>query len=123
MGLVVVAILVALAVSHAVAAEPMPKGHRLLIEHGLQIHGMATKDDVFHLQTYRDANYTAINWLFEANTLQHGAAPGFAWARWVVDESQMPPRAGHNEESYMSRLIALSLGDEKDLNNEKVREP
>ncbi len=84
---------------------------------------MATKDDVFHLDTYKNANYTAINWLFEANVSQHGAAPGFPWARWVGDESQMPPRAGHNEEPFIPRLVALSLGDEKDLNDPAVREP
>jgi hypothetical protein len=106
----------------AQAAE-LSKGHRLLIEHGLQIQGMVTKDDLFHLQTYKDANYTAINWLFEADVSRQGPAPGFPWARWVGDESQMPPRAGHNEEPYLSRLIALSLGDEKNLNDEKVREP
>ena len=83
-----IAILVALAVSPAVSqvrAAELSKGHRLLIEHGLQIQGMATKDDVFHLQTYRDANYTAINWLFEADVSKHGPAPGFPSAntlRW-----------------------------------------
>jgi hypothetical protein len=107
----------------AQAPAALPKGHRLLIEHGLQIQGMATKDDVFHLATYRDANYTAINWLFESNVALHGEAPGFAWARWVGDEAQMPPRAGQNEERYMPQLVALSLGDEKDLNNPAVRDP
>jgi hypothetical protein len=101
----------------------LPKGHRLLIEHGFQIQGMSTKDDVFHLQTYKDANYTAINWLWDADVSKHGDAPGFPWARWVGDESQMPPRAGHNEQPYLLRLVALSLGDEKDLNDPKVREP
>ena len=105
------------------AHPDLPKGHRLLIEHGLQIHGMVTKDDLFHLETYANANYTAINWLWEANPSRHGAAPGFPWARWVADESQMPPRDGAGEEPFLSKLIALSLGDEKDLNDPAVREP
>ena len=115
-------VVVVLAASVAHAAE-LPKGHRLLIEHGFQIQGMATKDDVFHLDTYRNAHYTAINWLWDADVSKHGPAPGFPWARWVGDESQMPPRAGTNEQAYMPRLVALSLGDEKDLNDPKVREP
>ena len=119
----VVIIVVLLAATSPMRAAELPKGHRLLIEHGLQIQGMVTKDDVFHLQTYKDANYTAINWLFEADTSKQGPPPGFAWARWVGDESQMPPRAGANEEPYMPRLLALSLGDEKNLNDDKVREP
>src|SRR5918993_1514906 len=85
-------------------AADLPKGHRLLIEHGFQIQGMATKDDVFHLKTYAEANYTAINWLWDANLSHHGPAPGFPWARWVGDESQMPPRAGSGEQAYMARL-------------------
>ena len=121
-----VIVCIALILPDAVAAQlpsSLSKGHRLLIENGLQIQGMATKDDVFHFQTYQDANYTAINWLWEANISQHGAAPGFPWARWVGEESQMPPWAGKGEEPYMSKLLALSLGDEKDLNNPAVRDP
>jgi hypothetical protein len=104
-------------------AATLSKGNQLLIQNGLQIQGMATKDDVFHLQTYEDANYTAINWLWDLNTSLHGAAPGFPWARWVHDQSEMPPRAGANEEPYLSKLVALSLGDEKNLNDPAVRDP
>src|SRR5215207_6106413 len=99
-----VALLLATAAAPSRGAE-LSKGHRLLIEHGFQIQGMATKDDVFHLQTYQAANYTAINWLWDANVSHHGAAPGFAWARWVGDASQMPPRAGGGEEPFMPRLV------------------
>lgn len=70
------------------------KGHRILQRRGLQVQGMVTRDDVFHLDTYRNANYSAINWLWESNPSQHGPAPGFPWARWVGDESQMPARVG-----------------------------
>jgi hypothetical protein len=115
--------LVVLVVASMAPAAELSKGHRLLIEYGFQIQGMATKDDVFHLDTYKNANYTAINWLWDADVSKHGPAPGFAWARWVGDESQMPPRAGTNEQPYIPRLVALSLGDEKDLNDPKVREP
>jgi hypothetical protein len=123
MRLLSVAILVALTAADAGAAV-LSKGHRLLIEHGLQIQGMATKDDVFHLQTYKDANYTAINWLFDSDVSKHGdAPPGFPWTRWAADEAHVPPLAGSGEERFMSRLIAVSLGDEKNLNDEKVRDP
>jgi hypothetical protein len=118
----ILVVLLAASLAPARAAE-LSKGHRLLIEHGFQIQGMATKDDVFHLDTYRAANYTAINWLWDADVSKHGPALGFPWARWVGDDSQMPPRAGANEQAYMPRLVALSLGDEKDLNDPKVREP
>lgn len=103
------------------SAATLGKGHRILLEHGFQIQGMATRDDVFNRDTYFDANYTAINWIWEANLAHHGPAPGVPWARWVGDPSQMPPVDG--EGPYMGKLLALSLGDEKDLNDPAVREP
>lgn len=98
----------------------LPKGFRLLIEHGFQIQGMATKDDVFHPETYRGAGYTAINWLGESDVSKHGAAPGMAWSRWAHDKEHMPPVGG--EGPYMSRLVSVSLWDEPDLNSEKIRQ-
>src|SRR4051794_40753283 len=73
------------------ARAQISKGHRLLIEHGFQIQGMVTKDDVFHLETYQKANYTAINWLFQSDPAKHGKAPGFPWGRWCGNENEMPP--------------------------------
>jgi hypothetical protein len=37
------------------------KGHRILIERGLQIQGMVTRDDVFHLSTY-GFSLVALGW-------------------------------------------------------------
>src|SRR5688572_17632119 len=45
----------------------LSKGHTILIERGLQVQGMVTKDDVFHLDVYEGANYTTINWLWQSN--------------------------------------------------------
>ena len=102
-------------------AGELSKGHRLLIEHGFQIQGMVSRDHPFSLDTYRAANYTAINWIWAADVSKHGPAPGFPWARWIGDEKEMPPLAA--EKPYMPRLVALSYGDEKDLNDPAVREP
>lgn len=117
--------LLAVSLSAAVAsvcpAQSLPKANRILLERGLQIQGMATKDDVFHLDTYKAANYTAINWLFDANPAKHGPPPGFPWARWVSDQAHMPPVG--DESAYMPNLVAMSLGDEKNLNDPAVRDP
>src|SRR4051812_35627902 len=67
-------------------AQELPKGFKLLIDHGFQIQGMATKDDVFHLDTYKAANYTAINWLGESDVSKHGPLPGIPWSRWAHDK-------------------------------------
>src|SRR2546426_725864 len=62
------------------------KGSLILIDRGLQVQGMVTKDDVFHLSTYSNANYTSIHWLWDSNPSLMGAVPGFPWSRWAGDE-------------------------------------
>lgn len=37
------------------------KGQLILIDRGLQVQGMVTRDDVFHLSTYSNANYTSLH--------------------------------------------------------------
>jgi hypothetical protein len=101
-------------------AAELSKGFRLLVEHGFQIQGLVTKDDVFHIQTYLSANYTTMDWLGESNITMHGRPPGLPWGRWASDPEHMPPLG--DEKSYMSRLISVSLGDEPDLNNPAVRQ-
>lgn len=108
------------------AQGTLPKGQQLLIEQGLQIHGVTAPYDPFHLNTYQSANYTAINWLWDSNVSQHGTAPGeMPWARWVRNRAEMPPLAttpfGPNEGPYMDKLVALQLGDETNLNDDNVR--
>jgi hypothetical protein len=112
------ALLAILIAAPSTAIAEIGKGHRILIERGLQTQGMVTKDDVFHLDTYRNANYSAINWLWESNASLHGPAPGYPWARWVGAENQMPEAA---EQPYLSRLVALQLGDEWHLNDTALR--
>lgn len=101
------------------APAQVSKGNLILLERGLQIQGMVTKDDVFHLHTYSNANYTAINWLWDANPSLMGTSPGFPWSRWVRNESELPPLAG--ESAHLGQLVTLQLGDEANLNNDTIR--
>ena len=105
--------------SGVTAAAELSKGQLILIKRGLQIQGLVTRDDVFHLNTYSNANYTSIQWLWDSNPSQMGAAPGFPWSRWVSDPTNMPPVG--SESSYMSQLISLQLGDELNLNDATIR--
>jgi hypothetical protein len=98
----------------------LSKGHLILINRGLQVQGMVTKDDAFHLTTYSNANYTSIHWLWDSNPSLMGAAPGFPWSRWAGDETKVPPLTG--EAPYMSQLVTLQLGDEWELNNVALRD-
>lgn len=53
-----------------------------------------------------------------------GNPPGFPWARWVADETQMPPQLtpyGGDETPFLSQLLALQLGDEWNLNDATTR--
>jgi hypothetical protein len=84
-----IAVLTSLAAN--AGAQELSKATRILIERGLQIQGLVTPDDVFHLETYKAAGYTSINWLWTSDVSKHGAAPGFPWARWVRYEKILPP--------------------------------
>jgi len=113
-----------LGVGASTGRAELSKGHRILIQRGLQTQGMVTANDVFNLATYQNANYSAINWLWDSNVTLHGAAPGFPWVRWVGDENQMPGAPGPTaaESPYVSQLVALQLGDEWHLNYPAVRD-
>jgi hypothetical protein len=110
----------ALLLGSAVAASAqLSKGHLILIKRGLQVQGMVTKDDVFHLNTYTNARYTSIHWLWTSSPSQMGPAPGYPWSRWVSDEANIPPVG--TEGPYMPQLMTLQLGDEWNLNDATLR--
>ena len=102
------------------AQTTLSKGHRILIERGLQIQGMVTPDDVFNLTTYSNAGYTSIHWLWGSNPSLMGPPPGFPWSRWIGSESNMPPQGG--EAAFLPQLVSMQLGDEWDLNNPALRD-
>lgn len=101
------------------AEAAVSKGQLILIDRGLQVQGMVTRDDVFHLSTYSNANYTSVHWLWDSSPAQLGTAPGFPWSRWAGDEAKVPPLTG--EAPYMSQLVTLQLGDEWNLNDAATR--
>ena len=114
------------------------KGNLILIERGLQIQGLVHPDNYFHLDTYSNANYTAVNFLWNSTgnlgpiSTFVGDTPGFPWARWVSDETNMPTmgvgQTGNgdsfsrtNEIPYTNQLVSIQLGDEWNLNDDTVR--
>ncbi|MGB7159053.1 MAG: PEP-CTERM sorting domain-containing protein [Tepidisphaeraceae bacterium] len=102
----------------APATAQISKGHQILIDRGLQVQGMVTTGDNFHIDTYKNANYSTVNWLWESNFAQLGTEQNFPWARWVGDESTMPAGA---EVAHAGSMVALQLGDEWNLNDDAVR--
>ncbi|HEX4588949.1 MAG TPA: hypothetical protein VH120_03410, partial [Gemmataceae bacterium] len=49
------------ALASAAQAQSVPKGFQVLIDQGLQVQGMVTNYDPFHLSTYQEANYSSVN--------------------------------------------------------------
>ena len=101
------------------ARAQVSKANQILINRGLQVQGMVTSGDIFHLNNYSNANYTSINWLGTSNPSLQGTAPGFPWARWAMDETQVPPQG--SEAPYASQLVTIQLGDEWNLNDDATR--
>src|SRR5437588_8973344 len=111
------------------ADAQISKGNQILINRGLQLQGLSQDDCVLTLSKYTNANYTSIQWdnspgAHSSRPDWMGPAPGFPWGRWVWDTTQMPPQItpyGGDETAYMSRLLALQLGDEWNLNDGPTR--
>lgn len=118
----------------------LSKGHRILIEKGLQVQGLCIDDNFVTLSTYSNANYTSFCWLNEytddgSGQMQPthssrpdwmGTPPGvLPWARWVRHETLMAPHMtpyGGDETPFMPQLMAMQLGDEWNLNDDTVRD-
>jgi hypothetical protein len=107
----------------------LSKGHRILIKRGLQLQGLSQDDCYLTLVTYSNANYTSIDWINSPGTHSSrpdwmGPPPGFPWARWAADETQMPPQItpyGGDETPYTNQLLAITLADEWNLNDDATR--
>jgi hypothetical protein len=114
------------------------KGNLILLDRGLQIHGMVTPDNWFHPDTFSNANYTTVDFLGESTgnlgppSVFLGSAPGSPWGRWAADETRMPtegigqtgngdsfPRS--NEIPYTNQLVAIQMGDEWNINDDTIR--
>src|SRR5438128_2605537 len=101
------------ATAHGQDLSNLDKGHRLLIQNGLQVIGLVTTSDPFHLATYQNANYTSILWWADSDP---SAAPNTPWVRSVFDQSNMPHLVPSENGAYLSKLVGVSLGDEQNLN-------
>jgi hypothetical protein len=118
---------VVLLLAPAARAE-MSKGHRILLERGLQIQAQAfyhradvgVDDYVFDPRPYLTANFTSINWHDKPlDPAFHAAHPAFPWARWFTKTGDTDLAA--HELPYKDHLIALQYKDENSLNNPDVR--
>ncbi|HVT28925.1 MAG TPA: hypothetical protein VHE81_13000, partial [Lacipirellulaceae bacterium] len=117
-ALIVAASVAFLAARPAAAQIPasLDKGHRLLLEQGLQIQAMVTPYPVhFDLDLWAQSNFTAVQWQWNANHLElMGSAPGLPWGEWVNFDYSQPTSA---EMPYAPNLVSLQCYDELDMSN------
>lgn len=112
-------ILVAAVSARPVYAQTLSKGHRLLLERGIQLQAMVDPNSPFHIDTYRAAGLNGVAWIWTSDSSLLGPAPGFPWMRWTGSPADMP--CTPSEQPFCSNLVAVQLGDEQDLNNPSVR--
>lgn len=103
----------------ATSPQTLGKGHRIILEHGIQLHGMVSDFDPFHLDTWQDLGFTAVHFFWDSQVSWLGPAPGIPWCRWARSPAETPPIAG--EAPYMPQMLALQIGDEQDLNDAGLR--
>src|SRR6478736_61749 len=81
------------------------KGHQILINRGFQVAGNVSPTDPFHLDTFSNANYTTMFWMWDRVPSEMGPAPGYPWASWIRNINEMPPLTG--ESPYLSQIVML----------------
>ena len=106
----------------------LDKGHRVLLDRGLQIQAQAFYQPqdlglgsyTFDPQPYFAANFTGINWHYRpANPAFAAAHPNYNWGRWTTQtgEADLTPA----EQPYRNSFVSFQYKDENSLNDPNVR--
>jgi len=109
-------------VSNFVSAVNVPdsldRGHKLLLEYGLQYQAL-----VFPYSYPSGESFSmAPNTHETAAPATFGSAPGIYWARWMNwTDCEGSMNLQDWERDYIPTLVALQAGDEKDIGNSTVR--
>jgi hypothetical protein len=121
-------LVILLSAGASTARAQIGKGHRVLIERGMQIQAQAfyVREDVgtspytFDPKRYLDAGFTGINWHNRPANVEFAAAhPRFPWGRWsrTLEDAVLSPA----EQPYAGSFVAMQFGDENSLNDPNVR--
>jgi hypothetical protein len=102
----------------------LDKGHRILLERGLQIQAqsfyrpedLGVSSYTFDPQPFLDANFTTVNWQWAP---RHDFSPSsFPWGRWTgTDEADLTPA----ELPHKGNMVTFLCGEESNLNDPAVR--
>jgi hypothetical protein len=103
--------LLVLTLALPLSAQTLDKGHRILVERGLQLSGLTTPFNFFHMETYRAAGLTTVAYGYDTSMDLLGSAPGVPWSKWVNHTTQND--LADDEQPYKPNLVTLSVGDEQ----------
>jgi hypothetical protein len=110
----------------AAQADELDKGHRVLLQHGLQIQAQAfyqavdvgSTDYKFDSKRYLDANFTGINWHHRPINAAFAAEfPKFPWGKWTTVSNIL----SSEDLPYSSTLVTVQFGDEQSLDDPQFR--
>ena len=120
-GSVAIALLLWITSAAAQTAQ-LDKGHRILLEKGLQIHALVFVEDPFELKQLREANFTGVNFGWKSDVSKLGPRPGFLWSRWSAGGGAHETSLKPEEQPYAKSMIAWACADEENLNDPAMRE-
>ncbi len=92
----------------------LDRGHKSLLEHGLQIQAIVFMDHGFDLNRWTQSNFTSVNFWDRSTSdlFLTGEPPGIPWGR-IAGDLQITA----NEEPYASNFVSVQHGDEYEKNN------
>src|SRR4051794_31516114 len=103
----------------AAHAQTLDKGHRVLLERGLQIHALVFEDAPFDVKLLKEANFTGVNWGWKSKPKSLGPPPGgVTWSRWSSGPEEVTLKP--DEQPYAASFIAWACADEQNLNDAAV---
>jgi hypothetical protein len=99
------------------APTSLSRGHRILLERGLQVQAQIfpTASGSFDLTRWASSNFTTMNFHWTPCLSYTGTAPGSMWGYFDYYYPLIT-----DDISYMSNMVSVQYDDEKDLTNSTV---
>ncbi len=106
------------------AVEDLDRGHRILLNRGLQLQALVLDYNAFDLDRWAESRFTTANFWARALPQFLGPPPGIPWGRWT--DGGGGEGAGDflrpEELPFEKSFVSLQVGDEQDLVGEVLEE-
>ncbi|MCK5853133.1 LamG domain-containing protein [bacterium] len=106
--------------------DSLDRGHKLLLEYGLQYQALVfpfsyPAGESFSMSRWEESNFSTPNTHETASPATFGSAPGIYWSRWMNwADCEGSMNLQDWERDYIPTLVALQAGDEKDFGGSGV---